>query len=210
MIRINAATQAVPQASQSRFSRAQHACALPARRLKALFRLARYRRNLAFSLALGCSTAFASVAAASVVLHKNPVPELHLLSFTRPLAAAPAPPSAQAALAHPGYFSSLSLRHRNPFSGLASWYGAMWHGKLTASGEVFDEHLMTASHRTLPFGTLVRVTSLASHRSVVVKINDRGTLRPDRVIDLSEAAADQLGIVDQGLARVKLEVVGHS
>lgn len=208
MIRTNAATQAVPQASSSRFSRAHQACALPARRVRALFRLARHRRNLGLSLALGCSTAFASVAAASVVLHQHPVPELHLEAVTRPLAAAPKPPSAQAALSHPGYFSS--LRHRNPFSGLASWYGAMWHGKLTASGEVFDEHLMTASHRTLPFGTLVRVTNLASRRSVVVKINDRGTLRPNRVIDLSEAAADQLGITDQGLARVKLEVVGHS
>lgn len=92
-------------------------------------------------------------------------------------------------------------------SGLASWYGEVWQGRTTASGEVFDQTQMTACHRTLPFGTLVRVINLRNHRSVVVKINDRGNLRPQRVIDLSSAAAEKIGLLQAGLAPVRLEIV---
>ena len=92
-------------------------------------------------------------------------------------------------------------------SGLASWYGQVWQGRTTASGEVFDKNLMTACHRTLPFGTLVRVVNLRNHRSVVVKINDRGNLNSGRVIDLSSAAAEKIGLLRAGLAPVRLEIV---
>ena len=98
----------------------------------------------------------------------------------------------------------------NPLRGLATWYGSVLHGHKTASGEAFDENELTAAHKTLPLGTVVRVTDLRSRRSVVVRINDRGTLAPGRIIDLSSAAAEQLGILRAGTAPVKLEVLHGS
>ena len=92
-------------------------------------------------------------------------------------------------------------------SGIASWYGDVLDGHTTASGEVFDKDALTACHPTLPFGTLVRVINLRNRRSVVVRINDRGVLNPDRVIDLSSAAADRIGMLRMGVAPVRLEVV---
>jgi rare lipoprotein A len=91
--------------------------------------------------------------------------------------------------------------------GKASWYGARHHGRRTASGERFDQHALTAAHRTLPFGTMVRVTSRANGRSVVVRINDRGPHGKGRIIDVSFAAAKRLGLVDAGVAPVRLEIV---
>ena len=81
------------------------------------------------------------------------------------------------------------------------------HGQRTASGERFDMHALTAAHRTLPFGTIVRVTDLRSGRSVNVRINDRGPFRRDRIIDLSYEAARKLGVVARGTARVEITVV---
>ncbi len=89
-------------------------------------------------------------------------------------------------------------------SGLASFY---WQGTQTASGEPFDRHAMTAAHRTLPFGTQVRVTHVASGRVVVVRINDRGPFKAGRIIDLTERAAHVLGMAQQGLARVRVDVL---
>ncbi len=88
--------------------------------------------------------------------------------------------------------------------GLASFYGS---DQQTASGERFNPRAMTAAHRTLPFGTKVRVTNVRSGRAVTVRINDRGPFVPGRVIDLSQAAAEELGIVAHGIAKVKLDVV---
>jgi rare lipoprotein A len=88
--------------------------------------------------------------------------------------------------------------------GLASFYG---NDLQTASGERFNPRAMTAAHRTLPFGTKVRVTDVRSGRSVTVRINDRGPFVPGRVIDVSQAAAEELGIVGRGIAKVKLDVV---
>ena len=90
--------------------------------------------------------------------------------------------------------------------GMASWYGREFAGRRTASGERFDPAEYTAAHRTLPFGSRVRVTS-ASGRSVVVRINDRGPFHGGRVIDLSEAAAAELGIVRAGSGRVELALL---
>ncbi len=90
---------------------------------------------------------------------------------------------------------------------MASWYGAAHHGRRTASGEPFDMRALTAAHRRYPFGTRVRVTDLASGRAVVVLINDRGPFAGGRIIDLSRAAAVQLGIVQAGTARVRVEVM---
>ncbi|WOD37961.1 septal ring lytic transglycosylase RlpA family protein [Nodosilinea sp. E11] len=92
-------------------------------------------------------------------------------------------------------------------SGMASWYGPGFHGRRSASGEVFDQNAMTAAHRTLPFGTQVRVTNLSTGQSVVVRINDRGPFSHGRVIDLSAAAAGQIGLRASGVGRVQLEVL---
>lgn len=90
--------------------------------------------------------------------------------------------------------------------GHASWYGANFHGKLTASGEPFDMTELTAAHPTLPFDTRVRVTNEANGRSVIVRINDRGPFSGRRIIDLSRKAAEQIGIRAKGVGRVRLEV----
>jgi rare lipoprotein A len=94
--------------------------------------------------------------------------------------------------------------------GTASYYARGHQGRRTASGERFDKDEMTAAHRTLPFGTRVRVTNLANGRHAVVRINDRGPFRRKRVIDVSYAAARALGMVGRGTARVRLEVVDGS
>ena len=91
--------------------------------------------------------------------------------------------------------------------GDASYYAAPYHGRATASGERFDTHKLTAAHRTLPFGTHVRVTNLRNGRSVVVTITDRGPFRRGRVIDVSERAARDLDFVRQGTTRVRVDVV---
>jgi rare lipoprotein A len=88
--------------------------------------------------------------------------------------------------------------------GLASFYT---EGTQTASGERFDTHELTAAHPTLPFGTRLRVTNVATGRSVTVRVNDRGPFGPGRVVDVSYAAAETLGMVGGGIAKVKLDVV---
>ena len=87
---------------------------------------------------------------------------------------------------------------------MASYYGESFRGRPTASGETFDPDALTAAHRTLPFGTCLRVESEGSGRSVRVRINDRGPYAKGRILDLSEAAARQLDLVRQGVARVRL------
>ena len=91
--------------------------------------------------------------------------------------------------------------------GIASWYGGVFNGRHTASGERFDMYAMTACHPTLPFGTMVRVVNLNNKRSVVVRITDRGYLYDGRVIDVSYAAAEKLAMTKSGLASVELEVL---
>lgn len=92
-------------------------------------------------------------------------------------------------------------------TGQASWYGPGFFGRRTANGERFRPGTLTAAHRTLPFGTKVRVTNLWNGRSTVVRINDRGPFTGGRVIDLAHGAASQLGLVSSGIAQVKLEVL---
>lgn len=91
--------------------------------------------------------------------------------------------------------------------GIASYYGAQYHGRLTASGEAFDMNDLTAAHPTFKFGTKVKVTHLANNRSVTVRINDRGPFVKGRVIDLSQAAAAELQMLRAGLAEVRIEIV---
>ncbi|MCQ2994553.1 septal ring lytic transglycosylase RlpA family protein [Pseudomonas syringae] len=90
-------------------------------------------------------------------------------------------------------------------TGNASYYGARHHGKRTASGEPFDQNGLTAAHRQLPFGTRVRVTNLDNDKSVIVRINDRGPHTRGRLIDLSRAAAEQIGMLRSGTAPVRVQ-----
>jgi rare lipoprotein A len=94
--------------------------------------------------------------------------------------------------------------------GDASWYGPGFHGRQTASGETFNQNALTAAHRTLPFGTQVRVTYEETGESVVVRINDRGPYAHGRVIDLSREAAEEIGLLADGVGDVTLEVVGRA
>jgi rare lipoprotein A len=136
----------------------------------------------------------------------------------RPPVAAPASPLAASA-------TPASLAYREPpvpqgtptgaarqwsdkIHGIASWYGGVFNGRRTASGETYDMYAMTACHPTLPFGSIVRVVNLKNHRSVLVRITDRGDLVEEgRIIDLSYGAARKLGMTWAGLAPVDLEVL---
>lgn len=95
-------------------------------------------------------------------------------------------------------------------TGRASWYGAAFHGRLTANGEVYDMNHLTAAHKTMPLPSYARVTNLDNGRSVMVRVNDRGPFADDRVIDLSKRAADLLDYSEQGTARVKVEYAGRA
>lgn len=92
-------------------------------------------------------------------------------------------------------------------SGIASYYASKFHGRRTASGERFDMNAMTAAHRTLPFGSKVRVTNSANGKAVVVRINDRGPFSHGRTIDLSRAAASEIGLIARGSGTVHLELL---
>jgi rare lipoprotein A len=101
--------------------------------------------------------------------------------------------------------SDVSVRYQ--FNGHASWYGPGFHGRRTANGERFNQYAMTAAHKSLPFGTRMRVTNLVNGRSVIVRINDRGPFIPGRVLDLSQGAAQEIGIISSGTGNVKMEVL---
>jgi rare lipoprotein A len=92
-------------------------------------------------------------------------------------------------------------------TGVASWYGRKFHGRLTSSGEPFDMFQFTAAHKTMPIPAWVRVTNLENDQALVVRVNDRGPFKPDRVLDLSWAAAKRLGFSEQGTTRVRYEVL---
>jgi rare lipoprotein A len=132
-----------------------------------------------------------------------------------PLASTPARPSADTQVVQSGSNPSLASNgNAEPAagvqpstgwteSGVASWYGPRFQGKLTANGERFNTHELTAAHKTLPFGTRVRVKSLVNGKEVVVRINDRGPFIKGRIIDLSKAAAQAIGLI--GIKKVEIE-----
>jgi rare lipoprotein A (peptidoglycan hydrolase) len=122
-----------------------------------------------------------------------------------PVAKAPTPAAGRAHTQAPAAQPVRPLTgYAHELSGLASFY---WQAQMTSSGERFDRRGLTAAHKTLPLGTRVRVTNLSNGRSIIVRINDRGPFKAGRVIDLSEAAAEQIAMTGQGVARVALEVV---
>ncbi len=91
--------------------------------------------------------------------------------------------------------------------GLASWYGPGFHGRLTANGEVYDQYAISAAHQSLPLPSFIHVTNLDNGRTLVVRVNDRGPFVGDRLLDLSYGAAARLGIVEDGVVRVKIELI---
>ena len=120
-----------------------------------------------------------------------------------PIAKVPSPPETEQA---PPAISQPTMME----TGLASWYGPKFHGKLTASGEVFNQEKFTAAHQTLPWGSRVKVINLANGKSVDVRINDRGPFGKGRIIDVSRAAARALGMMGQGLTTVRVERLSDS
>ncbi len=93
-------------------------------------------------------------------------------------------------------------------TGIASWYGPGFHGKLTANGEIFNQNDLTAAHRTLQLPSIIRVTNMENGRSLVLRVNDRGPFAHDRVLDVSDRAASLLGFKNKGTAKVKIQVLG--
>src|SRR5690606_29795599 len=119
-------------------------------------------------------------------------------------ASRPAPPGEGGGSEGPTLSGPSAQEARQIGRGLASWYGERHHGRRTANGESFDMGELTAAHKTLPFGTRVRVENPATGQAVVVRINDRGPFAPGRVIDLSRAAAERIGLIAAGVAPVVL------
>lgn len=124
--------------------------------------------------------------------------------------APPPPPEEQPQPSPPSYAERAPQPYGRPLSseiGIASWYGAPYHNARGANGEVYDQNAMTAANRTLPMGTVVRVTNLSTSQSVVVTITDRGPFVPGRILDLSRAAALKIGVWRTGTARVRIDVL---
>ena len=92
-------------------------------------------------------------------------------------------------------------------TGIASWYGPNFHGKLTANGEVYDMYELTAAHKTLPFNSIVRVVNLSNRKSVIVRINDRGPFIKNRIIDLSKRAAEEIDMIQVGFSEVEIRLL---
>jgi len=139
-----------------------------------------------------------------------------LSGLSGPVASAPAPEIAPTGEpVTPRIIDSTAPKERQPktppaITGVASWYGPGFSGKKTATGEIFDETKMTAAHKTLPLGTKAKVTNVNNGKSVEVEINDRGPYAEGRIIDLSQAAAAALGIVDRGIATVRVETMNDT
>ncbi len=103
-----------------------------------------------------------------------------------------------------------SKKNNNVIYGKASWYGDKFHGKKTASGELYSIKKNTAAHKTLPFGTMLKITNLESNKSVIVNVNDRGPYIKNRVIDLSKSAFKKIATLNDGVIDVKIEVLDDS
>jgi rare lipoprotein A len=129
-----------------------------------------------------------------------------------PRPTASVPPSASGSPnAHPALTPkrTIAAQRAAMLRGIATWYGTVFNGRKTASGETFDMYAMTACHPTLPFGSLVKVVNLKNKRSVVVRITDRGYLSEGRIIDLSYGAAQKLAMTEAGIAPVVLQVISR-
>ena len=107
----------------------------------------------------------------------------------------------------PSLKTSSNVKNRKVMTGVSSFYAEDFHGKLTANGEVYDMYGLTAAHKTLPLNTIVRVTNLENNKSLILRINDRGPYVKGRILDCSYGAAKKLEFVNEGTAKVKIEVI---
>jgi rare lipoprotein A len=130
------------------------------------------------------------------------------MNFIKPAVLASALTLGAFPLATSATFAQDTISVVQTLSGTASWYGGKFHGRKTANGETYNQHALTAAHRYLPFGTEVVVTNSNNGESVVVRINDRGPFTGGRIIDLSHEAANRIGMINSGTARVIVEVIG--
>ena len=165
-------------------------CASPSPRRKALFCPAPAMKRLLIMIAVLACTGMAVL------------PGMGCSSSVR---LPPAAATAEAPRPKPSRSAEKKVLARE--KGIASWYGGKFHGRKTASGERYDMNKLTAAHKTLPFGTRVRVTNLDTGHKVVVRINDRGPFMRGRIIDLSHAAARKVNMIQAGTARVLVEVL---
>ena len=147
------------------------------------------------------SIRFLAVASASLVLALSPLAQAQT--------AAPAAPAATPAAAAPAAAAPEKAASPAATDGKVAYYGQKFNGRKTASGERFNSGAMTMAHKTLPFGTMVKVTNMKNSKSVTVRVNDRGPSTPDRVGDLSAGAASKIRMLRSGVIDAKLEVVGE-
>ncbi len=147
------------------------------------------------------SIRFLAVASASLVLALSPLAQAQT--------AAPAAPAATPAAGAPAAAAPEKAASPAATDGKVAYYGQKFNGRKTASGERFNSGAMTMAHKTLPFGTMVKVTNVKNSKSVTVRVNDRGPSTPDRVGDLSAGAASKIRMIRSGVIDAKLEVVGE-
>ena len=147
-----------------------------------------------------------SVSAVHSVIAQSGEPEAASQTFALTIGESLLWPAVNPSLLYVEPETILKLERRELERGGASWYGPGFHGRRTANGERYDMNALTAAHKTLPFGTMVRVKSLVNGREVVVRITDRGPFSKSRVIDLSRAAAAELGMLSLGFKQVALMV----
>lgn len=167
--------------------------------------------RLSFAVLLSIAAPVSAVTLAASSCARPPEEGAHYPAAPAP-GTGPAHGEAPPAVAGPGSASDLAARYASArpllqFSGVASYYSDKLAGRKTANGERYNPRALTAAHRSLPFGTIVRVVREDTRQSVYVRINDRGPYRKGRVIDLSRAAAEELAMIRSGLAKVRAEVV---
>ena len=164
--------------------------------------------------------AASALAACAPTRPERPMPTLPEPSHPKVTIGAVPPPEAPAgvrprpAQGNPPFYDVMGERYHvlddsagYAEQGVASWYGRDFHGKRTSSGEVYDMYALTAAHKTLPLPTDARVTNLTTGKSIVVRINDRGPFKSERIIDLSYVAAHKLGFIQTGQAQVEVEAI---
>jgi rare lipoprotein A len=159
--------------------------------------------------ALAVGAALASISA----VHAQPASAPAATPALPAATAAPAPtpaPMATPATAPTPKMAAPAAASGDASEGKVAHYGAKFNGRKTASGEVFNANAMTMAHKTLPFGTRVKVTNLANKKSVVVRVNDRGPSSPDRIGDLTTGAARKIGMTRAGVVEARLEVIGQA
>ena len=110
-------------------------------------------------------------------------------------------------LQNPADIKTKGIKHRKVMNGVSSFYAEDFHGKLTANGEIYDMYGVTAAHKTLPLNTVCRVTNTSNKKSLILRINDRGTYIKGRILDCSYGAAKKLDFINQGTTKVKIEVI---